>query len=67
MLHIREIRDSNLGPETGYPEYFRGFPQSRQTNAGIVKLGHYRFLLNPLQFIIQLSPFQYNLITEKAS
>jgi hypothetical protein len=45
-------------------EVFRGFPQSLQANVGILKLGHYRFLPNPFQFTIHLSPFHstlYNL------
>jgi hypothetical protein len=25
LLHIQEVPGSNLGPETGYPELFRGF------------------------------------------
>jgi hypothetical protein len=36
LLRIREVSGSNLGPETGYPEVFRGFPQSFQANAEIV-------------------------------
>jgi hypothetical protein len=37
MLRIREIRSTNLGPETGYPDWgFCGFSQSLQANAGIV-------------------------------
>jgi hypothetical protein len=27
LFRIREVPCSNLGPETGYPERFRGFPQ----------------------------------------
>jgi hypothetical protein len=30
LLRIREIPDSNLVPETGYSDCFRGFPQSLQ-------------------------------------
>jgi hypothetical protein len=38
LLHrIREISGSNLGLETGYPDWgLRGYPQSFQANAGIV-------------------------------
>jgi hypothetical protein len=36
LLCIREVPGSNLGPETGYPEVFCGFPLSFQANAGIV-------------------------------
>jgi hypothetical protein len=25
MLHIQWVSDSNLGPETGYPDVFQGF------------------------------------------
>jgi hypothetical protein len=31
------VPSSNIGPETGYPEVFRGFPQSLQANSGIVR------------------------------
>jgi hypothetical protein len=34
LLRIREISGSNLDPETGYPEDFRGFLQSLHENAG---------------------------------
>jgi hypothetical protein len=33
----------------GYPDFFRGFPSSLQTNAGT--LSHYRLFRNPLQLI----------------
>jgi hypothetical protein len=36
MLRIREVPGSNIGPDTSYPEGFRGSPQSLQANAGIV-------------------------------
>jgi hypothetical protein len=37
LLRIRDFSGSNLGPETGFPDWdFRGFPQSLQANAGIV-------------------------------
>jgi hypothetical protein len=37
LLRIREVPDSNTGPQTGYPDWrFRGFPQHLQANAGIV-------------------------------
>jgi hypothetical protein len=55
LTRIREVPGSNLSPEIGYPDWgFRGFPQSLQAH---LKLGHDRFLLNPSQFIIHLSPF----------
>jgi hypothetical protein len=55
---ILDVLGSNLGRSTGYSERIsRYFPQSLQTNAGIVtRLGHDRFLPNPFQFIIHLSP-----------
>jgi hypothetical protein len=36
LFSIREVSGSNLGPETGYSEVFRGFPQSIQANSGVV-------------------------------
>jgi hypothetical protein len=46
--------------------FFRSFPQFLQANAGRVpKIGHGRFLPNPFEFIIHLSPYHstlYNLI-----
>jgi hypothetical protein len=36
LLRIREFPCSSLGPETGSPETFRGFPQVLQANVGIV-------------------------------
>jgi hypothetical protein len=36
LLCIRDIPGSNLGPETEYSEFFRGFPLYLQANAGIV-------------------------------
>ena len=34
LLHIQEVWGSNPGPETGYPDVFRGPPQPFQANAG---------------------------------
>jgi hypothetical protein len=36
LLNTQEVLSSNLGPETGYREYFHGFPQSLQEKAGMV-------------------------------
>jgi hypothetical protein len=36
LFRIREVPGSNHGPETVYPECFRGFPQSLYADAGIV-------------------------------
>jgi hypothetical protein len=36
LLRILEVPVSNLGPETSYPDFNRGFSQFLQTNAGIV-------------------------------
>jgi hypothetical protein len=36
LLYIRKAQGSNLGPETGYPEVFRGSSQSPYENAGRV-------------------------------
>jgi hypothetical protein len=32
LFHIREIPDSNISLETGYPEIFLGFSESLQVN-----------------------------------
>jgi hypothetical protein len=36
LLRKWEVPGSNLGPDTGCPEVFSGFPQSLQADAGIV-------------------------------
>lgn len=37
LLHISEVLSSNLGPETGYPDWrFHAFPQSLQAEARMV-------------------------------
>jgi hypothetical protein len=36
LLRIREVRNSNLGPEIACPEVLRGFPESLQISAGIM-------------------------------
>jgi hypothetical protein len=36
LLRILEILASNLGPETGYPEFFSWFYSVPQADAGIV-------------------------------
>jgi hypothetical protein len=36
LFRIREAVGSNLGPETGYPEFFRDLCQFLQANARIV-------------------------------
>jgi hypothetical protein len=36
LLRIRNVPVSHLGPETGYPEGFRGLPQCIHANAGRV-------------------------------
>jgi hypothetical protein len=50
---------SNLGPETGYPDwgflYFSSVPPGKFWNSTL-KLGNEHFLPTPLQFIIYLSP-----------
>jgi hypothetical protein len=61
LVHILEVLGSNLGQDTGYPEWgFHGFPQSLQVNAGIVskKLGHSCFQ------ILSISSFTYYLIIQ---
>jgi hypothetical protein len=53
LLRVRDDPVSSLGPETGYPEVFRGFLQSFYTNIGTVpKLGHDRFFQYPFQIIM---------------
>jgi hypothetical protein len=52
---IREVLGSNIGRDT-YPEFFHGFPQYLQINAGILPILNYDgFLPSPFQFIIHLS------------
>jgi hypothetical protein len=37
LPYIRDVKGSNLGPDTGYPDLgFRGFPRSFQANIGKV-------------------------------
>jgi hypothetical protein len=36
LILTREISISNLGPKTGNPEIFRGFPKSLQASDGTV-------------------------------
>lgn len=53
LSRIWEVLASNLGRDTVYPCTIRG--QSLQANARVVhRLSHDRFLLIPLQIIIQL-------------
>jgi hypothetical protein len=35
LRRIREVQDSNVGPETAYPEVFRGLSQSLHMNVCI--------------------------------
>jgi hypothetical protein len=51
LLCTQDVLGSNIGPETGYPKVFRGFPQF------IKKNGHDHFIPRPFQFIIHLSFF----------
>jgi hypothetical protein len=72
LLRFWEVLSSNLGPETGYPDcfFFHGFSSPSRCRDNTLKLGHDRFLPNPFQFIIQLSPYNSRytvLVTEKAS
>jgi hypothetical protein len=55
LVSIREVPDSNLGPEIDYPD--SGFSWFASVLPGecreiILKLGHDRFLSNHFQFII---------------
>jgi hypothetical protein len=60
LLHIREDPGWNLGPETGYPDWglscFPSVPPGEFWDSTL-KLGFDRFLPNPFQFTIRLSPF----------
>jgi hypothetical protein len=53
---MREVLGSNLDPESGCPETFRGFTQSLQANAGIVtRLDHdrsFKIFSNSLSYIL---------------
>jgi hypothetical protein len=58
LLRIWEVAGSNLDPETGYAEAYSDFPQSRgECQDNILKADNDRFLPNPFQFIVHLSPF----------
>jgi hypothetical protein len=61
-LRIREAPGSTLGPEISYPEFswFYSVPLGRFWD-NTLKLGHDRFLPDPFQFIIRLSPFNLTL------
>jgi hypothetical protein len=71
LFRIREVPGSNLGPDTGYPDW--GFSWFSSVLPGIcwdntLKLDHDRFLPHPCQLIILLSPLHSMLwINEKAS
>jgi hypothetical protein len=60
LLRTREVPGVNIGLETGYPNWgfswFASFPPDECWDSTL-KLGHDRFLPNPFQFTIQLSPF----------
>jgi hypothetical protein len=56
------VRISSVTPAI-QTEGFRSFPQSLQANAGIVtRLGHYRFITNPLQLSICLPTTHLHLV-----
>jgi hypothetical protein len=61
-FRIREVPGSNLCPETGYPDWdfswFSSVPPG-ECHDSILKLG--RFLPNPFQLIIHLSPYHSTL------
>jgi hypothetical protein len=62
LLHIWEVLDQNLGPETGYPD--QGFSWFSP-----VPPGQNCFLPNPFQLIIHYHPFTQHytvLVNEKA-
>jgi hypothetical protein len=50
LLHIPDVPDSNLGPDTGYREVFEVFLRySRHMPEENLKLGHNGFLPHPSQ------------------
>jgi hypothetical protein len=52
LFRIREVSGSNLGVETGYPNFFVVFLScSRKMQGYYIKLGHDRFLPYPFQFM----------------
>jgi hypothetical protein len=63
LILIRYVLCSNLGPETRYPDWgFMFFSVlTGKYRDSTPKLGHYRFLPNPFQFIIHLPPFHSTL------
>jgi hypothetical protein len=64
LLHIREVPGSNLGPETDYPDGFRGFfSPSRRMPGCILKVGHNSLLPKPFQFMVHLSPVHSTLFS----
>jgi hypothetical protein len=59
---LRLVFGSNLNGDVGYPEAFRGFPHSLQTNVVIVlRLSQDNFLINLFRFFYH--PTLYNLRT----
>jgi hypothetical protein len=58
-LRIWEVQGSNTSLEAGYPDRFSlGFlGPCRKMPGSYLKLGHDRFMLHPLYFIIHPSPF----------
>jgi hypothetical protein len=60
LLCIRDVPGSNLESETGYPDqgsFVVFLSSSKRIPDSPVKLGHDRFLPNPFQFIVHLSPY----------
>jgi hypothetical protein len=64
LLRILELPDSNLGPESGYPEilFAASVNSSRQTQRQYVKSGHDRFLLHPFQLVFNHAVFRRYMI-----
>jgi hypothetical protein len=64
LLPIWEVPDSNLGQETGYPASCHSWFSSvliGKFQDSTLKLCHDRFLSNPSQFTMHLSPFHSTL------
>jgi hypothetical protein len=70
LLCILEVPNSNLDPETRYPDWgVSWFPlvPPGKCRESTIKLGQDRFLQNRLQFIIHLSSYVVRRYFEKAS
>jgi hypothetical protein len=61
LLPFREVSGYNIGPETGNPDYFRGYPPTLQTNAMIASQFRPGFLPStsfPIPYSRIILPFE---------